>query len=184
MQRSRKMMLGLEDNISLKEVIHLPTFAEHTWTKCRITYARHIEKITYEPYQLRPVHSLQLVQADDIDYAYKYKDRSALDALFAQGGGFDNILMVKQGFISDSYYANVVFENAKGYFTPDTPLLQGVQRAYLLEQKRIKPCSIRVEDIPNYERVHLINAFMGLGDCVVDTAAINNKHYEHNVHSA
>ena len=34
-----------------------------------------------KPISLRPVHSLQLVYSDDIDYTYKSTDREALNRL-------------------------------------------------------------------------------------------------------
>ena len=39
--------------------------------KCRVVYSRWIEEILYTPYQIRPVHSLQIVHSDNIDYTYK-----------------------------------------------------------------------------------------------------------------
>ncbi len=168
MNQARQDLFGLQHPIQLKDKLKLPAFAKQVWTKCRITYSEHIEQIEYEAYTLRLVHNLQLVEDNTIGYHYKFKDRSTLNQLFAQRGAADNILIVKQGYITDSYYANVVFENASGYFTPNTPLLKGIQRQYLLATKQIQEVAIRVEDIKNYKRVHLINAFLGLGDCVVD----------------
>ena len=49
--------------------------------KCRVVYSRWIEEILYTPYQIRPVHSLQIVHSDNIDYTYKSTDRSAINEL-------------------------------------------------------------------------------------------------------
>ena len=44
--------------------------------RCRVIYdGGGIKEISYEAYQMRPVHSLQLVYSDDIDYTYKSTDR-------------------------------------------------------------------------------------------------------------
>lgn len=52
-------------------------------TRCRLTYARDVIRVEYFPYHVRPVHSLQLVVQDDIDYRYKQADRHVLDKAFA-----------------------------------------------------------------------------------------------------
>ena len=52
-------------------------------TRCRLTYARDVIRVEYFPYHVCPVHSLQLVAKDDIDYRYKQADRRVLDEAFA-----------------------------------------------------------------------------------------------------
>lgn len=172
MNKARKALFGIEEKLDLKETLSLQQLPK-TWTKCRITYAEQVEKIEFEAYQIRPVHSLCLVEDNTIEYQHKYQDRSHLAHLFAQRGGCDNILIVKNDFITDSYYANVVFENEDGFFTPDVPLLEGVQRQDLLHKKQIEICPIRPTNIKCYQRVHLINAFLTLGDCVVNAKNIH-----------
>lgn len=172
MNRARLHLFGIQSPLYLSDVLELATFSKKDWIKCRITYAASIKKIEYEPYHIRPVQSLQLVTDNTIEYSYKYQNRTRLDALFAQRGTCDNILIIKNGFITDSYYANVVFENAKGYFTPNTPLLAGVKRQVLVDTLQIQTAPIRLDDIGKYEEVHLINAFLNLGDCVLDVASI------------
>ena len=93
---------------------------------------KNITRIEFEPYVRPAVRSLKVVLSDSISYGYKSADRSALDHLFQLRGECDDILIVKKGCVTDSYYANVAFWDGKHWFTPDTPLLPGTMRASLL----------------------------------------------------
>ena len=54
---------------------YLKLTPEMNGMKCRVIYdGGGIKEISYEAYQMRPVHSLQLVYSDDIDYTYKSTD--------------------------------------------------------------------------------------------------------------
>ena len=48
--------------------------------KCRIVYNREIIKVEFVPYVLKQIRSLKLVNAE-IDYAYKYEDRTNINKL-------------------------------------------------------------------------------------------------------
>lgn len=62
---------------------YLPSVPENGIYKLRVIYSRDgIEEITCTPYTIRPVHSLALIQADNIDYAYKNTNRDVLNQLF------------------------------------------------------------------------------------------------------
>jgi 4-amino-4-deoxychorismate lyase len=135
--------------------------------KYRVLYNQSIQSIEFQPYYLRKIHTLRLISDDTIQYAYKTADRSHLKALFAKRGMDDDILIVKNGLLTDTYYSNIVLENESGLFTPKTPLLPGVRRAHLLAKGQIEEAIIRVEDLPRFQRVHLVNAMLDLDDCVV-----------------
>jgi 4-amino-4-deoxychorismate lyase len=123
-----------------------------------VVYETEIERIEYEPYIWRPVSTLKLVRSDTIDYASKYADRSELERLFAQRGTCDDILISKQGFVSDTFYANSAFWDGQNWYTPDTPLLAGTMRAFLLDQGQLREARIRQADLGKYMKVRLINA--------------------------
>lgn len=148
--------------IDLMQVIKIPEDVKNGNYKCRITYSREIEKIEFLPHQYRPVRNLKLVEDNKIDYRYKYTARQKLEELFEQRGIYDDILIVKNGFISDSFTANAVFFDGKRWWTPDTPLLPGTQRAKLIHEKKIYPCSITPGDLHKYRKAGLINAMQDL----------------------
>lgn len=129
--------------------------------KCRVLYGATVPEVDVKPYTPLIRHRVSLVESN-IDYAYKSADRAGLNALL-RTAGTDDIIIVKDGLVTDSAIANLVFESPQGLFTPRVPLLEGVQRAHLLQQNVIMPIDIRVDDLRRYEKVHFINAMVPLG---------------------
>ena len=167
MQRTRKEVLDLEGSINLNDALTIPLSFQKGLVKCRVLYASSIEKIEFHSYKICPIHSLKIVHDNTIGYTYKTENRTALTQLFQQRANFDDIMIVKNGLITDSYYANLVFDDGQQFFTPRYPLLKGVRRASLLQDKSIQEADIHLEDIAQFEKVHLINAMMKLGECTV-----------------
>ena len=165
-ERTRKEMLGLKKHPRLEELIQIPGGLEQGLFKCRLTYRKEIDLIEFEPQLLHRVRSLKLVYSDSIDYGYKYADRSKLEELFNQKEDFDDILVVKNGCLSDSFYANIVLWNGKNWETPDTPLLQGTMRASLLRTGKIRESRITPDDLPGYQKLKLINAMNDLENAI------------------
>jgi 4-amino-4-deoxychorismate lyase len=161
-ERTRLQALRLKKHPLLSEVIQIPTGLEQGIMKCRVLYDKDIVLIEYEPYQVRELHSLKMVYSDSIDYGFKYANRSELEELFRQREDCDDILVIKNGCVSDSFYANVVFWDGEGWITPDTPLLPGTMRASLLRKEEIRECRIRPEDLAGYQKTKLINAMNDL----------------------
>ena len=87
---------------------------------------------------MRSIRTLKLVTANHIDYRYKSTDRSELNRLTAQKGNCDDIVIVKNGFITDTSFTNLALFDGHQWLTPAHPLLAGTQRALLLEQGKIK----------------------------------------------
>ena len=161
-ERTRSRELGLSSHPRLEEIIQVPDGLEKGCLKCRVLYGEEIERIEYEPHIRRRIYSLKLVYSDKIHYASKYADRSELEKLYAERGSCDDILIVKEGCLSDSFYANTAFWDGTAWITPDTPLLEGTMRASLLEQGLLREARIRKEDLGRYPKVRLINALNDL----------------------
>jgi len=132
--------------------------------KVSITYDTVIRDIKFHPYSRPNIQSLRLVEADHIDYSHKYADRSALKNLFDQRGMSDDILMVKAGRLTDSYYANIILSDGQYWYTPAEPLLLGTCRARLLEAGKIIPTDIYVDHLHEFKEVRLINAMMNAAE--------------------
>lgn len=157
-ERTRLEALGLKKHPNLEAEISLPRGLEQGLFKCRVSYREDIELIEYESHQPRKVQSLKLVHSDTIDYGYKYADRRDLEELFRQRENCDDILVVKKGCISDSFYANVLLWDGNSWVTPDTPLLPGTMRASLLRKGLIREVRITEADLAGYQKIKLINA--------------------------
>ncbi len=135
--------------------------------KCRIVYnSAEIISIEFMPYTLPVIGSLKIVENPEIVYDRKYIDRSALNELYSKRGDCDDILICKNGLITDSYFCNVIFEKDGELYTPDSPLLAGTKRQKLLNNKIITSRRISCDDIASYDIVYLVNAMIDLSDKV------------------
>lgn len=132
--------------------------------KFRVLYSGNDYSVEISRYKPREIKSLKLVYDNDIIYDHKFENRDALNDLFEKRGDSSDILIVKNGFITDSSYSNIVLFDGEDYLTPSTFLLNGTMRQRLLDEKRIKEREIKVEDLKNYKRIFLINALNSLED--------------------
>lgn len=132
--------------------------------KCRITYFDQSCEVQYQHYTFRQINSLRLIEDNSIDYAFKYADREVLNALLTRKGDCDDILIIKDGCITDTSYTNVVLGNATGLYTPSTYLLAGTKRQQLLDKGIISEKEISVSNIKDYDRLYLINAMIDIED--------------------
>lgn len=135
--------------------------------KCRVTYSRHIEKIEFEPYTPHPPRSLRLVECDGIDYHLKYADRSRLGELKTLAEGCDDILIVRNGLLTDTSYANIILHTPERLLTPSDPLLAGVMRQRLIADGSISCAELTPTDLLPDNRlggyaVSIINAMLPL----------------------
>ena len=130
--------------------------------KLRFLYNDHAFTFELVPYKVRKIETLKCVEINTYNYDLKLTDRSGIDQAFALRGDCDDVLMTKNGLITDSSYANIVLFDGTDWVTPAVPLFEGVQRNYLLDNKKIQPATIRLEDLIRYKGFQLINAMNGL----------------------
>jgi 4-amino-4-deoxychorismate lyase len=157
---ARNEAFGCGNFIDLSQAIEIPQTMITDIYKCRVLYTSEIETIDFQPYTPKLLRTLKLVEGGDIDYHLKYEDRSALSVLLEQKGEADDILIVKNGCITDTSYSNIAFSDGKEWFTPDTYLLNGTQRQYMLAQGLLKACRITPADLHKYSAAKPINAML------------------------
>jgi 4-amino-4-deoxychorismate lyase len=153
--------------IDLASVISIPENCMSGTFKVRVLYGPTVETIEIEPYQFRTIQSLKVVHHESIDYHLKYTDRQILQHLFAQRDNADDIVIVKNGLVTDAFAANLIFFDGQKWVTPNTPLLKGTQRQYLLDQGIISETEIKESDISSFQKVGLINAMVSFKDMPV-----------------
>lgn len=168
--RTRRDIFECNLPVNLADFIRSGEYTERT--RCRVEYQEEVEKVEYLPYALRPVNSLKLVTSDGLDYTYKSTDRQKLDELFGQRGEADDILIVRDGFLTDTSIANVALWNGSQWETPEVPLLEGTMRASLLGKEMIVPAAIRPQDLSRYSLIRLFNAMIGFGEIEFPVANI------------
>ncbi len=157
MNRTRNEALGISEEIDLAKHIEIPRNCHSGLFRCRVTYTQKIEKIEFLSHTYRKIKSLKLVRNDEIDYHLKYANRIELQRLYEKKENCDDILIIKNGCVTDSFTANPVFFDGEKWWTPNTPLLKGTQRERLLNENKIVSCKITPETISKYKKVGLIN---------------------------
>ncbi len=134
-------------------------------------YSDSIDSVEFSPYIPADIKTLRIVNADSLVYDYKYLDRSPLTALIDKNEA-DDILMIKNGYVADASFANIVFTDGKRWITPDTPLLQGTMRELLLRKGVITTGRISKNDIPSFTHFRLINAMLGFDSPLLPVSSI------------
>lgn len=142
---------------------YLTDLPEKGLYKCRIVYDSEIRTVEYIPYSIRPVSTLRLVCSDTIDYRFKSTDRSAFQLLGEQKNGADDILIVKNGRLTDTSIGNIALFDGKEWVTPDTPLLKGICRQGLLHNDIIRTANLQAKDIWNFTVLRIFNAMIDFG---------------------
>lgn len=148
---------------SLEKLV-APT-ADMDFYKARVVYGEQgVKDITYAAYAMREIRSLQVVENDAIMYDYKSADRSSLNALVAQKGDCDEIIIVKHGLLTDTSFTNLAIYDGNHWITPKRPLLLGTKRAALLDKGIIQEADITLNDLRNAVKVSLFNAMIEFGE--------------------
>ncbi|REA56369.1 hypothetical protein DSL64_27120 [Dyadobacter luteus] len=161
LNKTRNELWGFSDTWDLAQMIRIPDSVSDALYKCRIAYGSEIDNVQWELYVPRIIKTIKLVYDNKIDYTYKYDKRPELNVLFEQRGDAHEILIIKNGMVTDTYVHNVALFDGSKWFTPDTCLLKGTQRASLLDKGIIKTCSISEKDLQKYSHIRLFNAMIG-----------------------
>lgn len=127
--------------------------------RCRVLYDLNSVSVEFFSYEPRPILSLCLIDAPaNYDYRYKYADRKVLDDLFAQRGDADDILITRDGWVTDTSIANIAFRKNDRWYTPSMPLLAGTTWKRLVTKGVLIPRPIHQNDLLRYEAFSIFNA--------------------------
>ena len=141
--------------------------------RLRISYNESSTKTEIEPYITKNITRLKVwAVAPSFDYSLKYTDRSVINNLFSQRGCCDDVLIIKDGMVTDTSVCNIVFFDGQKWITPSTPLLCGTTRARLLADGTIEERPVAESDIHKFEAFCLINALRQF-DTVATTTTDN-----------
>ncbi len=157
MQKSIKDIFNLKKSFDLEKYINPPS---KNFYRCKIIYSKKIEEILFFEYKPKKVKKFKLIKSN-IEYNYKFLDRSQIDALFEKREEADEIIIVKEGKITDTSIANIAFFDGKIWITPKKPLLKGTTRARLLNNKKIFAKDIFVKEIKFMKKIAIMNALIG-----------------------
>lgn len=136
----------------------IPELPKEGSFKLRFLYNK--DRFTFEllPYTSRKIERLKLIEIDSYSYNHKFTDRSGLDNAYKLRGDCDDVLLTKNGFLTDTSYCNILLFDGSHWVTPEKPLFEGVQREFLINQQRVTPKQIHVNDLSDFISFQLINA--------------------------
>lgn len=163
MDASVEALFSTTNRIRLAET-RVPVDCRAGLFKCRITYTKAIESIEFLPHVFPKIRSLKVVTDDSINYSHKYLNRVDLHRLLGKKGDCDDILIVKDGLLTDTSISNILLFDGEVWFTPACPLLRGTQRERLLAEKKIVAAHVTVNDLPRFEKIRIINAMIRFED--------------------
>jgi 4-amino-4-deoxychorismate lyase len=119
----------------------------------------------FTPYHYKQIQNFALVDIKGYRYDYKFSNRDWINEALTQSGK-DEIVMHDGGLIKDCSYTNIVFFDGANWFTPATPLLEGTQRAKLIQEGIIIAKALHVNDIHSFKKFKCINAMIHWEDAI------------------
>lgn len=172
---------GINPEINLK--MFLPEVDEYKIGiyKCRLVYSKHIENIEIIPYVKRTIKKLKVIDLDivhlpakckSLDYEFKYEDRTCINSFLKGLDDITDILIIKNGLITDTSLSNVILFDGEKWTTPNTYLLNGVKRRYLLDKNGIEERKVSIHDLQYFQKISLINAMLEPKDIEIDICNI------------
>ncbi|MFH1194437.1 MAG: aminotransferase class IV [bacterium] len=166
MNKARRDLFGICEAVDLENIISVPSDLFGGVYKCRVVFNTEIREVNFEKYEPRKINGLKLVECNEINYDYKYTDRSKFEILKRECNcrSDEDIVVVKNGLMTDTSFSNIVFKKHDKWLTPSKPLLEGTQRAKLLKEGAIFPAVIHITELNNFEEIGLINAMINLED--------------------
>ncbi|WP_312390472.1 aminotransferase class IV [Chryseobacterium sp.] len=149
---------GKEGSIDLKKIFEHLEHDEDGLFKFRIMYDLDKKVRTQMiPYAIPEIEDFQLVENNSFDYSFKFEDRKELERMKMKSKA-EEIIIVKNNHITDTSFSNLLFLKGKEWFTPNTYLLNGVQRQDLLKSKEIKETEITLQNLKQFSHFQLINS--------------------------
>ena len=175
-QRVNKTLLlhGCDTKFSLQHFFTNNPHSLQGTVKARIVYdANALIDFSFSPYQIKKINSFAIVEAPGIEYAFKNEDRQAFEEMKHLTNA-DEIIITKNGMITDTSFSNLIFYKNKQWFTPNTYLLNGTKRQQLLNDKKITETEISINNLYSFSHFKLINAMIDLNEGeIYETKIIN-----------
>lgn len=153
--KTRQECYGCADKISLSSLLSPP---KGLTCRVRVEYAHEVLHVAYIPYLPRQINSFCIVESN-LTYAYKWSNREEINALKVEG--YDDIIIVKNGLLSDTSIANIALLINGQWVTPKKPLLEGVTRRRLIDNGFLKVENLTTKSLQTMEKFAIINALIG-----------------------
>ena len=145
-------------NLNLQEYIYPPS---NELLRCKLIYDHSgVLSVEFFPYKKREIKSFKIINNDKIDYSKKYLDRFSLDKLFELRDNCDDIIIVKNGIVTDTSIANVAVLYDNQWIISKDSLLEGTTKSRLIERKELIEKNITIDMLKNASKIALLNAMI------------------------
>jgi 4-amino-4-deoxychorismate lyase len=158
MRRALDRFYPSSDIPALSEV--LENYPPKGLYRCRVIYAESIEKIEYLPYSRQEKKLFATVEFEG-SYEYKYSERGEFEILTQLYPDVDELILCKNGLLTDTTTANIALLKNGKWLTPASPLLEGTTRERLLEEGFLSTANIYIDEIDSFDGFALMNAMIG-----------------------
>ena len=149
-------------NINLSEYVYP---ISNKLLRCKLIYDETgVLEVNYFEYKKRDIKTFKLVYDENIEYSKKYLNRKSLDELYTKKENYDEIIIIKDGFISDTSIANIAIFYDNKWLTPKKPLLEGTTRTRLIEEGKLQEKDISIKMLQKCEKLALMNAMIGFDE--------------------
>ena len=146
-------------NIDLQEYIYPPN---DQLLKCKVIYNQdEVLNIEFTHYKPRIINSFKIIVDDTIEYNYKSLNRNKIDNLYAKKEDCDEIIIIKNGYITDTSIANIAILENDIWITPKKPLLKGTTLDRLINLNYIKQQDITLNQLLQTPKIAIMNAMIG-----------------------
>ncbi len=173
-QKAYLKYFGKSAHFNLLDKINIPKEFKKGNVKLRVLYGENGREIQFEKYKLRKINSIRLVHVSDLKYPLKFTKRENLNTLFEKRGNCDEVIIVRNGQITDSSYANLIFFDGRDWITPKHPILKGTCRARLLANGKIKVATLGIKELEAFKGLKLINAMRDIDQELIPIDRILN----------
>lgn len=124
--------------------------------RLRFDYNNEIKSFTCNELTCRKFKEFKIVKSN-IEYDYKYTNRHKLDALKVDE---KEIIIVKNGLLTDTTIANIALHVNGVWVTPKTPLLYGTTRERLIDSGFLNCEDLSVADLEKAQSFAIMNALI------------------------
>lgn len=172
LHQARIIRSGGKAEPSLVQVIAAASVPPAGEYKVHISYtAQGVHAVHVEPYTPRVIRRMRAVDCN-VCYSRKDEDRSAFEQLRRQHPDVDELILCREGWVTDTTYSNLLFGEPGAWYTPELYLLAGTRRESLLRAGFVQARPIHRDDIPHFPYVCLINAMLEPGRLMLPTSAV------------
>ncbi|AXH11300.1 aminotransferase class IV family protein [Halarcobacter bivalviorum] len=145
-------------NLNLQDYIYPPS---NELSRCKVVYDESsILSVDFFPYKKREINTFRIIEVAELEYSKKYFDRTELELLFNKRESCDEIIIIKNGLVTDTSIANIAIFDGDNWITPKKPLLAGTTRARLLKNAELIEKDITLEMLLNSKKLALMNAMI------------------------